>query len=523
MLGASDDERSAHILLNPSSQNCDLGASPSWHGIAPQVFTTAPFSAACLNSGDNTVTVASAVAAPGTDSFFWVKGFDIDYSRNFQAVGDQLRLTGAGNPVVSVDGFSRPDIAVLDITDPRSPQWLAGTTVSASSGIGNSVSFAPEANRTYAAALAQAPVSVVGVTPTNWKSPRNSAAYLALAPSSLRPGADTLAAYRDGTVVELQDIYDEFNYGIANPHAIRDFLAHANKIWKSGPHFVALLGKGTIDPKDYMGYGGNLFPVLMVATPAGLYNSDNQYADFNGDRVPDVAIGRIPAMVSGDVANYVAKLADYERRARGPANQALLAADNPDIDAGDFTGDSLAIAQALRADKFATTVLNRSALPSGSAVRAQIISALNSSAGVGLFNYIGHGAFDQLGYDVGDPLFSNDDVSLLTNGARLPIFTAFTCEVGDGTYPGTNSLTETLLWRQDGGAVAGFVPNALSDNGQAHILNLTLIHALAGPKSSATLGDAAIAALREFANQGGQRYIVDIYQVVGDPALRLRH
>lgn len=522
MLGASDDDRSAHIILNPSSQNCDLGASPSWHGIAPQVFTSAPFSASCLNSGDNTVAVEST-AAPGTDSFLWVKGFDVDYPRNFHAVDDQLRFRGAGNPVVSVDGFSGTDIAVLDTTDPRKPQWLSGATVSAASGNGSAVSFSPAANRKYAAALAQAPVALVGDTPTTWKSNKNSAAYLTLAPSSLRPGADALAAYRDATVVELQDIYDEFNYGIANPHAIHDFLAYAATSWKSGPRFVALLGKGTIDPKDYLGYGGNLFPVLMVSTPDGLFNSDNQFADFNGDRVPDIAIGRIPALVPGDVVNYVAKLAAYESKSRGPTNQALLAADNPDIDAGDFTIFNNAVAQALQADKIATTVLNRSALPSGSAVRAQIISTLNSSAGVGVFNYVGHGAFDQLGFEVGDPLFTNDDVGLLTNGARLPIFTAFTCEVGDGTYPGTISLTETMLWRQGGGAVAAFVPNALSDSNQAQVLNLSLVNALYGPQPSATLGEAAVAALREFANQGGQRYIVDIYQVVGDPALRLRH
>ena len=385
------------------------------------------------------------------------------------------------------------------------------------------MSFAPAANRTYVAALAQAPVAVVGDTPTTWKSPKNKADYLVLAPSSLRSGADALAAYRDATVVELQDIYDEFNYGIANPHAVHDFLAYANKSWKSAPRFVALLGKGTIDPKDYMGYGGNLFPVLMVETPSGLFNSDNQYADFNDDGVPDIAIGRIPALVPADVANYVAKLAAYESKGRGPIAQALLVADNPDPDAGDFTVDSLAVAQALKADKVATTALDRAALPSGGAVRAQIISALNSSVGVGLFNYVGHGAFNQLGYDVGDPLFSNDDVSLLTNGARLPIFTAFTCEVGDGTYPGTNSLTEMLLWRQGGGAVAAFVPNALSEDHRAHGLNLSLMNALAGPKPSATLGEAAVAALREFANKGGERYILDIYQVVGDPALRLRH
>ena len=129
MLGASSDQRSARLTLNPSSQNCDLGASPAWKGIAPQVFTTQPFAASCLNSGDNIVRMTADVPS-GADSFFWVKAFDVGYSRAYRALGDRLRLRGAGNAVVRVDGFSRSDIVVLDISDPRKPRWMSNATVS---------------------------------------------------------------------------------------------------------------------------------------------------------------------------------------------------------------------------------------------------------------------------------------------------------------------------------------------------------------------------------------------------------
>ena len=103
------------------------------------------------------------------------------------------------------------------------------------------------------------------------KTTSNAATYLVLTPSALRDGANALAAYRGGKVVELRDIYDEFSYGIANPHAIQDFLAYAAKNWKTKPKFVALLGKGSFDPKDYLGGHTNLFPMLMTPTPDGLY------------------------------------------------------------------------------------------------------------------------------------------------------------------------------------------------------------------------------------------------------------
>ena len=68
-------------------------------------------------------------------------------------------------------------------------------------------------------------------------------------------------------------------------------------------------------------------------------------------------------------------------------------------------------------------------------------------------------------------------------------------------YPGFDSLAESLLWRDGGGAVATFAPTALSDNGQAHTLNLGLVDALVGPRASATLGEANAAALADL----GQR------------------
>lgn len=524
MLGASSDQRSARLTLNPSSQNCDLGASPAWKGIAPQVFTTQPFAASCLNSGDNIVRMTADVPS-GADSFFWVKAFDVGYSRAYRALGDRLRLRGAGNAVVRVDGFSRSDIVVLDISDPRKPRWMSNATVS--SGAPFAVSFAPTGSvPTYLAAVAQPPYSVEAGTPSTLKSTANAASYLVLTPQSLRTGADLLAAYRGGKVVGLQDIYDEFNYGIANPHAIRDFLAYAYRNWSTRPSNVALLGKGTIDPKEYRGFAYNLFPVLLAPTPNGLFNSDNRYADFNDDGVPDIAIGRIPARTVDDVTNYVAKLRAYETAfpavgMRTGLSPALLVADNPDPEAGNFTADSLLVAQALQSRKVAVTTVNRAASASGNEVRQTVVAALNSTTGVGLFNYFGHGAYFELGHDPGDPLFSNDDVSLLDNGARLPIFTAFTCEVGDGSYPGTTSLVETLLWRKGGGAVAAFAPTGLSVDEQASTLSLSLVDALAGPNPRATLGEAAVSALADLARKGGQRYMMDIYQVIGDPALRI--
>lgn len=503
---AAGNDHHAWVLIN----GAEVGDA-AWDGKASFVLT-ATFDASLLADGNNTVTVRGDLDPGVSSSVFWVNGFDLDYPRAYQATDDRLPLRGAGNSVVTVDGFSGSDIAVLDISDPRQPQWLAATRVTPAGG-GHAVSFVPATpNTPYFAAVATPPVAVEGATVSTLKTQNGGAEYLVLVPSSLRAGADALAAYRGGKVVELQDIYDAFNDGIANPNAIREFLNYAYRQWQPQPRYVALVGKGTFDPKDYQGYGTNRFPVLMATTPHGLFASDNRYADIRkDDGIPELAVGRIPALNNADVQNYLVKLQTYE--GGSSLATALLVADDGDP----FTADSNEVAQAFQANQVATTPIYFQTGGTASETRQQIIDVINS--GVGLFNYVGHGGVTQL---ADEGLLRNEDVSQLTNSARLPVFLAFTCAVGNGSYPGFDSLAETLLWQQGGGAIAALASAGMSDNSQAHLLNLNVVKTLSGRSASQTLGEAAAAALTKFARQGGQRYMNDIYPVLGDPALSVR-
>ena len=88
--------------------------------------------------------------------------------------------------------------------------------------------------------------------------------------------------------MDLQEIYDEFNYGIADPRAIRAFLGYAYRRWPVRPRYVVLAGQGSFDYKDYTGHGDCLVPPLMVNTPYGLFASDVGLADVSADGVPEM-------------------------------------------------------------------------------------------------------------------------------------------------------------------------------------------------------------------------------------------
>lgn len=87
-----------------------------------------------------------------------------------------------------------------------------------------------------------------------------------------------------------------------------------------------------------------------------MFASDNWYADFDEDGVPDMALGRLPAATAGASRGVVEKIEVYEAEAAGDWNRrALMAAHDPD-EGGDFTYDGAALAGMLPPDHVVDTL-----------------------------------------------------------------------------------------------------------------------------------------------------------------------
>ena len=76
--------------------------------------------------------------------------------------------------------------------------------------------------------------------------------------------AENWANYRRGQgftvkVIEVSEIYDEFNYGVVNSLSIRNFLQYAASNWQVAPRYVLLLGDSTYDARNYEGLGNDIF------------------------------------------------------------------------------------------------------------------------------------------------------------------------------------------------------------------------------------------------------------------------
>lgn len=511
---AADPDHHARIYLNGTY----LGKC-RWDGLgAPTV--NFRFNQSLLQDGPNTLTISGLLGNGVPHSIFYLDSIYLIFDRYYRAASESLLCTGDGHPVITVSGFSQPDIRVFDVTQPKQAKLVVGTYIDAA----NRVSFIPQApgNRylVVGGGGISTPAGVYFDKPSSLKKRSNSADYVIITTPELAAAAANLARRQqykglETMVVDIEDVYDEFNYGIASPQAIKDFLAYAYRNWLGqGPEYVVLAGEGTYDYKNILGYGDNLIPVMMVATPYGLFASDVRYGDASGnDGIPEIAVGRLPVLTSAELQAYVDKLTDYEAGGGEWTGKILMLADNPD-DGGEFPVDSDYLANFLAGYRLEKVYLGD--FPNIAKARQKMFESIN--AGALLVNYIGHAGLDRLAQE---GLLKSADVPALQNETRLPLAAFVTCVAGRFSIPGYDSLGEALVLRSNGGAVAAWAPDGASINDMGKHLAEEFFKALFHQPEK-IVGKAMIQAVQNYIAGGGKLYISDVYNLLGDPALQIK-
>jgi hypothetical protein len=524
LMGATTSANDVQVSLNGVS----LG-NATWSGITAK---DAAFAASGLNTtGTNTVTL-TAVLDPGvTTSIAYVQSFDVGYERAFSAVNDSLAFDGSGNSLVTVTGFSGPGVRLLDLTNPLLPALVSGARIDTVPAIGKTPAGAQltlmpaTATTPYLAVGPQgvlAPASVVLTPGSTLATQPGGADYLVITTGDLMPAASSLAALRAAqglriAVVAVDDVMTDFNFGIYTPHAVQSFLAYVRTTWNPVPRYVVLAGAGNFDYRNFLGLGGELVPPMMVSTDSGLFSSDNHMVDVNGDGIPDFAVGRLPVLTNSELQAYVSKLAAYESTPGALwIDQAQFFADEvgPDDGVTDYAADSTAIAGALPSFYLPQqTVLTADTID---AARSMLFAGLAN--GLGLVNYFGHAGLDRL-----SPLslLTSSDAVTLTNGPRLPLLAALTCNVNRFDVPGFTSLGELLANQPNGGVIGIWSSSGLSYHPEGEEL-ARLFYLDLGIPGTFRLGDTMLHALTQYANEPGLLETVSLYTLLGDPAIQLK-
>jgi len=508
-----DSDHRATITLNGE----ELG-SIDFDGLSP-VSATFGVPLSLLNDGDNQIAVSGrASGIDGQPSIFYINDFALAYPRRYRPEDDALAFSSAGHGVVSVGGFSADSIQVWNLRNPRRPRRILNTNIEA---IGDRyrVSFtAPKIATPYIGfntSTARAPLSVIADRPSDLKRRYHAVDYLVITASDLTDAAQALLDIRRaqglrGKVVDIEDIYDEFNNGIEDADAIWSFLHYAYTRWRTGPRYVVLAGEGSFDYKNYLGHGDAIVPTLLTPTPQGLFPSDNLYADVVGnDWLPEMAIGRLPVIDAAELAAVAAKIAAYEQSSGDWQRRMVVAADFPDL-GGDFPRDSDFVAGLVPANYALERIHLDETLPADA--REQMLTAF--ATGRAFVNFFGHSGHTSLG---NTDLINVLDVPKLGNGERLPVVTAFTCLAGQFGFPGQESIAEALLITSTGGAAAVWSPSGLSLNNRARLLSEGFYSSTFG-QGERVIGEVILDAQTHYARDGIDKYLLDVYNLIGDPA-----
>ena len=264
----------------------------------------------------------------------------LTYPRWSEADGDALLMGLSDREArdLRIQGFSQPTVRVMDISSAARPVELAGSVTLKDTGYAVAV-HTPAAPRlggvrtlyAFSADQIKHPAAIIANRPSHWRTDVAGADVVMITTHDLEPALAPLVALRRSqghsvAVVDIQDIYDEYSYGLKAAAAIRDFLGDAAQRWQTAPKYVVLVGNGTYDPRDYLGLGGDLVPTMHVNTAEMEAPSDDWFADLDGDGSADLAIGRLPVETFQQASDVVAKLVQYEDSGSTFA-RALLVAD----------------------------------------------------------------------------------------------------------------------------------------------------------------------------------------------------
>lgn len=440
-------------------------------------------------TGTQVVDVTHEVTDPallGVDiDTFSSNWWNLTYSRKFEAYTDELAFgKGQGTYQFQIPGFSASSVLAMDITNPDAPVLVNNAQVNFVSSAyritfednvgvaGNSYYASVPAAPAVADFILDAPSNLVGLDPaTNWIMITADQFVNQTEVQNLKSLRQSQGL--NAQVVSVTDIYDEFNYGIFSPYAIKDFLQYAYDLSNpSNLEYVVILGDADYDYKDYAADGNhNVVPTYMVAdpgfaTPANpwpIHSNENYFGEFAGnDSVPEVLIGRIPVRTAQEVSDTLGKIYFYETGITDHSwlGKNLFAADCQDFAQFEPQQDINA-SYVPAASPYSVTKMYFRLAPWSCSIKdasgngiSDVVDELNQ--GQAITSWIGHGSSVQWG----SPSYLHWlDLPDLTNTTMPTVMLNANCFTGMFYHSIAFALEEAALASQTG-IVSGFAPGS---------------------------------------------------------------
>lgn len=487
-------------------------AADKWFDANETLEIAAPLPNGTLVNGANTLTITAPFDNGAAYDIFALESFGVTYPRAFVAANNRLAFKAAGQ-AFRVTSLSQSDVVAYRLENGL-PVRLGNITVKAE-GAGFTASFAGSNEAQYYVATTGGLLTpeIRNAAPlTDITS--GTADLLIITHPNFLSGFGPMVAARQAQgysvkLVNVEDVYARYSGGIFDALAIRDYIHHAIK--NMGVKYIILGGGDTQDYRDYLLKGSISFiPSVYAQTTKDVLMApvDPLYTDIDGDRVPNVTIGRFPVRTTAELQMMVNKTLAYGSNPNG--NTLVLAADNG------FEGDSELFAGPLN---FGQALWNMSRAYIGplgtTTARSILLNEMNK--GPRLVSFVGHSGMTQWTTDRTSPLFTSADAAALTN-ANPMVVTQWGCWNTYYIHPSYNSLGHRFLLSGNNGAAAITGSTTITNSGAEQALGKILMPLIT--EKGMPIGAAMQTAKSQLALSNPE--MVDVllgWTILGDPTL----
>ncbi|HEX5168575.1 MAG TPA: C25 family cysteine peptidase [Cyclobacteriaceae bacterium] len=325
LVGRGDLAHQIEISVGPDVSSLRVLTTEGFDGFATQLVNTSVNWEDIGSNGKFTVRVRTlgVGGSPDRVSASYIK---LRYPREVSMAGGKnvfrLRESSSGKSYVEITN-PISQAKLYDVTDPDNVVRIGTTLTSTLNAVVPNTTL--ERKLRVVNTFATPPVKPVGFRFIN----PSGANYIIISNRLLMKPANgysdvvrAYGAYRasveggsyDTLVMDVDQLYNQFNYGEPSPLAIKRFMQFL--LSSKTPRYLLIIGKGLDISYDYFRYStASAFSYFKNLVPSAGYPASDMYftVGMNGTSYePAVPTGRIPALLPEHVAAYLNKVKEME-------------------------------------------------------------------------------------------------------------------------------------------------------------------------------------------------------------------
>ena len=401
--------------------------------------------------------------------------FELDYWRSYSSFNDSLRFwspqqEGPGVYRYDVTGFSTDDLLLIDLT---AAEILTGFEVESQGPFSYTLTFIDETadSTRYLALTSDRRETVAGIQADRESdlSALSGAEFVIITNQELEEQAARLGEGREfmdqqvtSELIDVEDIFDHYSFGIFDPRSIKEFLTDAYETWIIPPAFVLLFGDASWDyklnsPTSDPSHRNFVPSYKNPAIDDFFANVDTQGGADS--LLPDLYMSRIPVENADTARTVVDKILNYPLDSEGDwrENVFLIAGgylNSEGYDSRQYFNQqcrNLARDWVIPEPAHYDTVLafrpvNTHWENEFETTEDETLQVLFNEVGSPHVTYIGHGA----SWTWETMFWASDVENDLTNTDMLPMVNSMTCHTGRFANPEIDSFGEIWMWQPHG-------------------------------------------------------------------------